>query len=270
MNNRKFTREETGSIGIGAMIVFIALILVAAVASAVIIQTGEKLQQNAQQTGSDTQREIAGKIALKTVRIVDATQVRLFFESSPGSDVLDVTDLAWQVACTNPDPNADGTGVSTDNPGYQFVAGVFGDGIAGDQGTGVTGDGTGNDDDDNYAYLEDVMGPTDDDEDGDYGDSNDDDDEATGNYGINGADATGDGDATNEDENDVSNEALTILPGENYVIMLDLAQGTAGNDCGINDLSINDEITLWIHVEGGGSTYETLTITDKTVGSELV
>ena len=94
------TDSESGAIGIGAMIVFIALILVAAVASAVIIQTGEKLQQNAQQTGSDTQREIAGKIAVKKVVVEDNTQVFMYFESSPGSDVLDVTDIAWQVACT--------------------------------------------------------------------------------------------------------------------------------------------------------------------------
>ena len=112
------------------------------------------------------------------------------------------------------------------------------------------------------------MGPTDDDEDGDFGDSNDDDSEPT-NWGVAPVD-DGAGGLADDSEGDVSNEALTILPGENYVIMLDLAQGIAGNDCGINDLSINDEITLWIHVEGGGSTYETLTITDKTVGSELV
>ncbi len=55
-------RDNEGAIGIGAMIVFIALILVAAVASAVIIQTAETLQQNAQSVGDDTQEEIAGKV----------------------------------------------------------------------------------------------------------------------------------------------------------------------------------------------------------------
>ena len=43
-----------------------------------------------------------------------------------------------------------------------------------------------------------------------------------------------------------------------------------GDDCGIDNQNINDEITLWIHIQGGGSTYETLTITDKTFGSDLV
>ena len=143
------TDSESGAIGIGAMIVFIALILVAAVASAVIIQTGEKLQQNAQQTGSDTQREIAGKIAVKKVVVEDNTQVFMYFESSPGSDVLDVTDIAWQVACTNRDPDGDGTLDETqDNAGYQFIAGFFGDGDDTD------------DDNGNFAYPEEYMGMT--------------------------------------------------------------------------------------------------------------
>ena len=41
-------KNDLGAIGIGAMIIFIALILVAAVASTIIIKTAEELQQRAQ------------------------------------------------------------------------------------------------------------------------------------------------------------------------------------------------------------------------------
>ncbi|GIQ99408.1 MAG: hypothetical protein CM15mP6_4250 [Methanobacteriota archaeon] len=58
MVNEQLTpdRREEGSIGIGAMIVFIALILVAAVASTIIIKTAEELQQNAGNTSRHRQQ----------------------------------------------------------------------------------------------------------------------------------------------------------------------------------------------------------------------
>ena len=62
-------RDTEGSIGIGAMIVFIALILVAAVASTIIIKTAEELQQNAENTSSDTRNQISGKVSVADVYV---------------------------------------------------------------------------------------------------------------------------------------------------------------------------------------------------------
>ena len=71
MVNEQLTpdRREEGSIGIGAMIVFIAVILVAAVASTIIIKTAEELQQNAENTSSDTRQQISGKVSVADVYV---------------------------------------------------------------------------------------------------------------------------------------------------------------------------------------------------------
>ncbi|MDP7202788.1 MAG: hypothetical protein QGF72_01500 [Candidatus Poseidoniaceae archaeon] len=89
------TKNETGAIGIGAMIVFIALILVAAVASAVIIQTAEKLQQTAQQTGSDTESEQGTKISVLSAVISAADTVLITYELGPGSAQVADTAVSW-------------------------------------------------------------------------------------------------------------------------------------------------------------------------------
>ena len=62
-------RNDSGSIGIGAMIVFIALILVAAVASTIIIKTLEDLQQSGEDTSSDTRQELSNKVLLEAAYI---------------------------------------------------------------------------------------------------------------------------------------------------------------------------------------------------------
>jgi len=104
MLNKKMDKEEFGAIGIGAMIVFIALILVAAVASAVIIQTAEKLQQNAQATGDDTQEEIAGKVQIHAAYYGDAGEGwDMVFSLAPGSGTVLDTAISWQLFCNYDD-----------------------------------------------------------------------------------------------------------------------------------------------------------------------
>ena len=103
-------RDESGSIGIGAMIVFIALILVAAVASTIIIKTAEELQQNAEQTSSDTRQQISGKVALVDVIIEEpgddlgtgdthVTKVDVVWRVSSGSTGIYPPDISYYITC---------------------------------------------------------------------------------------------------------------------------------------------------------------------------
>ena len=96
---------EAGSIGIGAMIVFIALILVAAVASTIIIKTAEELQQNAESTSDDTRKEISGKINVLQVLVNGTTSADAIDSiivtakvASGSMDVL-VGDIDWVITC---------------------------------------------------------------------------------------------------------------------------------------------------------------------------
>ncbi len=106
MKTEKETKQdELAAIGIGAMIVFIALILVAAVAAAVIIQTAEKLQQNAQASGDDTQEQMSTKLTLINVVIETIDDAGgtydLFatFELAPGSEPTEGDDIGYTVIC---------------------------------------------------------------------------------------------------------------------------------------------------------------------------
>jgi flagellin FlaB len=119
MKNQKETKQdELAAIGIGAMIVFIALILVAAVAAAVIIQTAEKLQQNAQASGDDTQAQMSTKVTLINIVIesrslgadnaiggtagnADTAELFVTFELAPGSEPTMSSDVGYTVICEN-------------------------------------------------------------------------------------------------------------------------------------------------------------------------
>ncbi len=104
-------RREGGSIGIGAMIVFIALILVAAVASTIIIKTAEELQQNAENTSADTREQISGKMSIMDIFIASTadelagngdTHVKtmdIFLRVASGSIGVQDGDVDYYISC---------------------------------------------------------------------------------------------------------------------------------------------------------------------------
>ncbi|MDP6865417.1 MAG: hypothetical protein QGG62_00590 [Candidatus Poseidoniaceae archaeon] len=205
---KKIENDNLAAIGIGAMIVFIALILVAAVAAAVIIQTAEKLQQNAQSTGDDTTDEMSGKIQILNVFVNDpAESFEVYFRLAAGSDDTAAGDILWQVFCEDPD----GGGVAT--PVTDRLAGEFDD-TAGDGGTSI------------IFELD---------------------------------------DANNPPVAEPNAEA-----GIAYRVTIDANDG-ATEDCSPTHLfSENVKASLYIHVVGGGSTYDVLKVNDDTRGAVVV
>jgi len=65
--------KDVGAIGIGAMIVFIAMVLVAGIAASVLVQTANKLEIQAMQTGDQTTAEVATGIKVVDIEGEKAT-----------------------------------------------------------------------------------------------------------------------------------------------------------------------------------------------------
>ena len=88
--------DERGQIGIGTLIVFIAMVLVAAVAAGVLINTAGLLQSSASDTSDDAQSQVSNQIdVVSKSGVVNSgvvEEVNLVVKKSPGSETVDLTD----------------------------------------------------------------------------------------------------------------------------------------------------------------------------------
>lgn len=101
-----FTATRKAEMGVGTLIIFISLLLVAAVAAGVLIQTAGSLQQKALSTGSQATGQISTNAIALEVSATDGSDGQIdnfsqIMKLAPGSDPIKLTDVTFTVATTN-------------------------------------------------------------------------------------------------------------------------------------------------------------------------
>lgn len=76
-NLNNLSRSKTGSQGIGTLIIFIAMILVAAVAAGVLIQTASSLQSKSLDVGRQSQEKVTTSIEVVQVFVQDTSDSKI-------------------------------------------------------------------------------------------------------------------------------------------------------------------------------------------------
>jgi len=100
-----FNDNDRGQVGIGTLIVFIAMVLVAAIAAGVLINTAGLLQSQAEATGEETSQQVSDRVIVQTVigtaNASDSNaaleEINLTVRRSPGAGDIDLSNVIIEV-----------------------------------------------------------------------------------------------------------------------------------------------------------------------------
>jgi len=100
-------KKDVGAIGIGAMIVFIAMVLVAGIAASVLIQTSTKLESQAMSTGQETIAEVSTGLAVFDIMgyatgvTANLSHLAISVRPRAGSTEIDLSTTFLELSNTN-------------------------------------------------------------------------------------------------------------------------------------------------------------------------
>jgi len=99
-------KKDIASIGVGGMIIFIAIVLIAGVAASVFIQTSNTLESQASATGMETTIEVSAGITVSRIdgyaaTGADISKLAIMVKTRAGSEEIDLNHAFMELSNTN-------------------------------------------------------------------------------------------------------------------------------------------------------------------------